>query len=97
MIYQTGLELTYTQAPRTMKSLLMSLYLLTISLGNFITACVNYFIQNPDGTSKLEGPAYFLFFTGLMTAAAVAFLFVAKFYKEDRYLQEEAPTAPRKT
>ena len=87
MTYQTGLELTYTQAPNTMKSFLMSLYLLTVSLGNFITGFINGFIANPDGTSKLEGVSYYLFFSGLMAVAAVAFIFVAKRFKETSYIQ----------
>ena len=87
MIYQTGLELTYTQAPNTMKSFLMSLFLLTIALGNYVTSAINFFIKNADGTSKLEGVSYFLFFSGLMIVAAIAFVFVSKRFKEASYIQ----------
>ena len=38
-----------------MKSLIMGLYLLSNAVGNFFTAGVNFFIQNPDGTSRLPG------------------------------------------
>jgi POT family proton-dependent oligopeptide transporter len=89
MVSVTALEFAYTQAPKTMKSLIMSFYMLSISAGNLFTALVNRFIQNPDDTSKLEGPAYFLFFTGTMFAAAVIFVVVAIFYKGNTYIQEE--------
>ncbi len=62
----TCLEFSYTQAPRKMKSVIMSIYLLSISLGNQFTALVNRFIQNPDGTSKLPGASYYMFFAILM-------------------------------
>lgn len=91
MVSITCLEFSYTQAPRTMKSLVMGLYLLSISAGNLFTSVVNVFIQNPDGTSKLTGYQYYAFFTLLMLAAAIGFLFVVAFYREKTYIQEEAP------
>src|SRR4051812_21247882 len=86
----TGLEFAYTQAPKKMKSLVMSLFLGSVWLGNVFTSGVNKFIQNPDGTSKLPGASYYFFFTGLMTVTALGFIIVAYFYKEQAYLQDEA-------
>ncbi len=86
----TAYEFAYTQAPPKMKSFIMSFFLLSISGGNAFTALVNYFIQNEDGSSKLEGPAYFWFFAGTMFAAAVLFVFVAIFYRGQTYIQAEA-------
>ena len=57
----TCLEFSYTQAPNAMKSLIMGFFMLSVSLGNIFTAAVNAFIQNPDGTSKLEGLLIFTF------------------------------------
>lgn len=89
----TALEFSYTQAPRKIKSFIMSLFLLSVSLGNLVTAAVNAVIQNPDDTSKLEGPSYYLFFAGLMFAASVLFVPVAMAFKERTYIQEsEADT-----
>jgi POT family proton-dependent oligopeptide transporter len=85
----TGLEFAYTQAPKKMKSLVMSLFLASVWLGNVFTSGVNKFIQNPDGTSKLPGASYYFFFTGLMTVTAFGFIIVAYFYKEKTYLQDE--------
>src|SRR5213596_3642066 len=70
MVSITGLEFSYTQAPNTMKSSVMALWLLTVSMGNLFTAGVNYFIRNPDGTVKMNDQQYFLFFAVLMLVAA---------------------------
>ncbi len=88
----TALEFSYTQAPKRMKSLVMGAFLMSVSIGNLFTAGVNYFIQNPDGTSKLEGPSYYLFFAGAMAVTAILFVPVAAWYKEQTYIQDEAPS-----
>ena len=48
MVSITCLEFAYTQAPRSMKSVVMALFLMSVSLGNFFTAGVNSFIQVPN-------------------------------------------------
>ena len=87
MVSITGLEFSYTQAPNSMKSFVMGLWLLSVSLGNGITALVNALIVNPDGTLKLNGTEYFWFFAGLMFVTALAFIVVAKRYKVESYIQ----------
>lgn len=174
----TTLEFSYTQAPNAMKSLIMGIFWLTVTLGNFITTKVNQYIlrdaritevatgqntfcsvagldgiseglkieiegmdevgliktdgnktdtvsfsgtfvigkvdsseksfelldinKNPVRTAnasrvvvnhdvsvnKFKGSDYFYFFVYLMLATAVLFLFVVKWYKEERYIQE---------
>ena len=91
----TALEFSYTQAPRRMKSVVMGAFLMSVALGNLFTAAVNFFIQNPDGTSKLDGPAYYLFFAAAMALTAVLFVPVAMWFKERTYIQEEAPAGAR--
>ncbi len=83
----TCLEFSYTQAPRKMKSFIMALYLLSVSLGNAFTSAVNFFIQNEDGTSKLEGADYYWFFTAVMLVASLGFIVVAKTYRGQTYIQ----------
>jgi proton-dependent oligopeptide transporter, POT family len=90
MVSITGLEFSYTQAPPKMKSVVMSLWLLAVSAGNLLTALVNRFIQDENGKSRLSGPDYYWMFAGLMTATAVVFIFVAMFYRERTYTQDEA-------
>ena len=85
----THLEFAYTQAPQKMKSLVMCTYLGAISLGNIFTAAVNFFIQNPDGSVKLEGASYFFFFVKVMFVTAVLFVVIARFYRGKTHIQDE--------
>ena len=91
MVSITCLEFSYTQAPRKMKSFIMSVFLLSISLGNAITAAVNAIILNADGSSTLPGTQYFWLFAIMMLLAALLFIPVATRYRETEYIQEEAP------
>ncbi len=84
------LEFSYTQAPKKVKTLVMSLYLLSISLGNWFSAAVNYFIQNEDGTSKLPGASYYWFFAIAMLVTLVLYIPVARFFPVKEYIQDEA-------
>lgn len=86
MVSITCLEFSYTQAPKKMKSLVMGLFLFSVTLGNLFTAGVNEIIQNPDGSSKLAGADYYYFFSGAMLLTAVLFVPVAMRYKERRYI-----------
>jgi POT family proton-dependent oligopeptide transporter len=90
LVSPVHLEFSYTQGPVKMKSLVMCTYLLAISLGNVFTAGVNFFIQNPDGTVKLQGASYFMFFTYVMLITGVLFAIVMPFYKGRTYLQDQA-------
>ena len=89
MVSITCLEFSYTQAPKTMKSFVMAFFMLSISAGNLFTSAVNFFIQNPDGSSKLAGADYFVFFTMLMFATASLFVLVARYYRGETYIHEE--------
>jgi POT family proton-dependent oligopeptide transporter len=89
MVSITSLEFAYTQAPRKMKSFIMGVYFLGVSLGNLFTSGVNYFIQNDDGTVKLSTIDYYWFFTVLMGAAAVVFVLYAQFYRGRTFVQGE--------
>jgi POT family proton-dependent oligopeptide transporter len=84
------LEFAYTQAPKKLKTFVMSLYLLSISLGNVFSAAVNHFIQNEDGSSKLPGASYYWFFEISMLVTAVLFIPIARWYKQREYIQGEA-------
>jgi POT family proton-dependent oligopeptide transporter len=94
MVSITCLEFSYTQAPKKMKSLIMGLYLLSNALGNFFTSCVNFFIENPDGSSKLPGASYYWFFAALMLVTTLLFCVYAAFYREKTYIQDEGEAVP---
>jgi proton-dependent oligopeptide transporter, POT family len=87
LVYGTGLEFFYSQAPNKMKSFIMGLFLLAVSIGNVFTALVNLFIELPGGKSRLTGAQYYLFFAGLMLATALGFIAYASRYREHRYVQ----------
>ncbi len=91
MVSITCLEFSYTQAPQAMKSFVMAFFMLSISVGNLFTSAVNFFIQNPDGSSRLAGADYFLFFTVLMLVTAVLFTLVARFCQGASYFHAEQP------
>jgi POT family proton-dependent oligopeptide transporter len=94
LVSVTHLEFAYTQAPRSMKSLVMCTYLGSVALGNTFTALVNKFIQNPDGSVKLQGASYFFFFVKVMLVTAIIFVFVSRFYRGRTYIQEEQGAEP---
>jgi POT family proton-dependent oligopeptide transporter len=73
LVSVTGLEFSYTQAPRSMRSTIMSIWFLTVFLGNLLTFLVQFV--------RLSGAAYFAFFAVLMLAAAFGFRIMARRYQ----------------
>lgn len=96
MVSITGLEFSYTQAPNKMKSLIMSLYMLSVTMGNLLTSAVNQLIQNGDGTTWLPGAKYYWFFTALQYVAAILFVGIAATFREQTYIQESSPSESAK-
>jgi POT family proton-dependent oligopeptide transporter len=92
MVSITGLEFSYTQAPNTMKSSVMALWLLTVASGELFVGLFNKWMLNPDGSRKLNDYQYFTFFMWLMFGTAVVFVIVSCFYKYRTYLQSQQPT-----
>ena len=88
-VYLTMLEFAYTQAPKRMKSLVMSLSLLSISLGNLLTAGINHLIKTMNLQETLTGATYYLGFAAMMFVASILFIFVARTYQEVTILHEE--------
>jgi len=89
MVSITCLEFSYTQAPKSMKSFIMALFFMSISIGNLFTSAVNFLMINDDGTHKLTGATYFWFFTALMLVTAILFIFISRRYQEKTYLHDE--------
>ena len=87
LVSVTALEFSYTQAPQTLKSIIMSLYLLSIAVGNWLTAAINYAIATHDGGARLDGVAYYSFFAALMLVGALGFALVSRRYRERLVLQ----------
>jgi len=89
MVSITGLEFSYTQAPNTMKSSVMALWLVTVGSGELFVALVNKWILGSGEAHKVTDYQYFTFFTWLMFGAAAVFVIVACFYKGQTYLQSQ--------
>lgn len=81
MVSITALEFAYTQAPKRMKSTIMSFLNLTVTLGNVLVALLAYF-------AGLKLVNFFWVFAGLMAAAAVLFGIRSLFYVQKDYPQE---------
>ncbi|MGQ9564215.1 MAG: POT family MFS transporter [Thermogutta sp.] len=93
LISVTCLEFAYTQAPRTMKSLIMGIYLLSVSLGNTFTAMVNKFVEITGGDQPggwAYGANYYWFFVLAMAATGGVFSVATLLYRERTYLQDSA-------
>jgi len=89
MVSITGLEFSYTQAPRTLKSFVMAIWLLTVTLGNMFTAIVNRLISNK--TLVLDGSDYYWFFTWSMLGAALGFMVATLLYRGRTFVQSDTP------
>jgi POT family proton-dependent oligopeptide transporter len=88
MVSITGLEFSYTQAPNSMKSFIMGLWLLSVSVGNLFTGLVNSFISVPAIAEALVGANYFWFFAGFMMVTSICFILYARNYKVESYMQK---------
>ncbi len=73
LVYLTGLEYAYAQAPVSMKSTIMSFWLLTISLGNYFVSLINSNIAAKGILSQLSGSGYYGFFIILMSVVTLLF------------------------
>ncbi len=89
MVSVTALEFAYTQAPRSLKGVIMSLWFLTLGTGNFVTSLVRSKVAFASETN------YFLFWAGFMLVGAIAFTMVAALYKPVAFVaaNQEAATA----
>ena len=85
----TGLEYAYTQSPKSMKSTMSAIWLLTVALGNVFVALVNGSISNNGFFAQLEGANYFWFFVGLISVFIVVYFFVSPRLKEKTYIAGE--------
>lgn len=86
LVSTTGLEFAYSQAPREMKSTIMSFWNLTVTAGNLITAGV-------AALNVFTGAMQYLFFAALIFVAAVVFGLLARRYVVVDYFQRRPAAA----
>lgn len=85
----TCLEYAYTHSPKSMKSTMSALYLLTISIGNYFDSLVNKSIANNGFFAQYTGARYYWLFIGIISVFFVLYLFVAKRLPEKSYVGAE--------
>jgi POT family proton-dependent oligopeptide transporter len=88
MVSVTCLEFAYTQAPKTMKSLVMALFLFTVSLGNYFTSLVKFLLIDEKGEPFFAGADEFWFWTILMAVGSTLFILVSRNYVDGGQLQD---------
>lgn len=86
MVSITGLEYAYTQAPKSMKSTMSAIWLLTVAVGNLFVGMVNGNISEGGIFSRFTGANYYWFFIGLISVFIVVYLFVSPRLKERNYI-----------
>jgi POT family proton-dependent oligopeptide transporter len=86
LVSVTALEFAYTQAPPAMKSVIMSLWYVTIAAGSLLTAAV-------AKLNRFHGVWYFAFFAVLMLLGAILFSWVARRYRPTTFAAAAGPEA----
>lgn len=86
LVATTGLEFAYTQAAASMKSAVMSFFLLTTALGNLLVVTITKLGSGHGDESVSSGRFYF--YAAMMAVVGVLFVIVAARY---RYRDEPVP------
>ncbi len=97
LVGATGLEFAYSQAPARMKSVLMSFWLLAVTIGNLWVIVVNNTVKSPRVTSMIQDAGYgvtafqMYFFAGFALVAAMVFgLYTRQYQEVDHYRKLES-------
>jgi POT family proton-dependent oligopeptide transporter len=81
MVSATALEFAFSQAPQTMKSIIMSFWLMTIAGGHFLVAL---FTNLNKHFVRAQGATEFFFYAVLMFVVAGIFMLIAVRYPRER-------------
>ena len=65
---------------------IMSIFLLSIAIGNIYTSVINFMNERDDGSIILSGANYFLFFSILMFTITILFIPFSKKYSKEKIL-----------
>ncbi|MCI0748596.1 MAG: POT family MFS transporter [Verrucomicrobia subdivision 3 bacterium] len=79
MVSATALEFAFSQAPTSMKSTIMSIWLMTIAGGHFLVAAITNINSR---FVHATGAAEFYFYAGLMALVAIVFAIIASRHED---------------
>jgi POT family proton-dependent oligopeptide transporter len=82
----TGLEYAYSQAPPSMKSTIMSFWLMTVFVGDFVVSLINANIASKGFMSRFTGQNFYWFFFGVVCVTTIIYFLVSGKFKETSYL-----------
>ena len=94
LVSATGNEFAYTHAPKTMKSTMTSLWLLTISVGNLLVALFTWLAHSfggsgvADAGAQAASAAQFYRYAVLTFIVSLVFLFVASRFRARNYSED---------
>lgn len=90
LVSATGLEFAYTQAAPSMKSAIMSFWLLTVAIGNLLVTTITQ-LGGGHGTESVSSGRFYLY-SGMTAGVAVLFIVIAACY---RYRDDASKAPPR--
>jgi POT family proton-dependent oligopeptide transporter len=94
LVSATGLEFAYSQAPPKLKGVLMSFWMIAVTIGGLWVLLVNATVKNESITAAIEGAGFgvvsfqMFFFAGFATLAALAFGLYAMRYRVGDYYRK---------
>jgi proton-dependent oligopeptide transporter, POT family len=97
LVSATGLEFAYSQAPPSMKGVIMSFWNLAVTIGNLWVLLANTSVRSPSVTKMIESTGLsqtaflMFFFAGFAFLAAIAFSLYARRYKMVDHYRESSP------
>jgi len=93
LVSTTGLEFAFTEAGASMKSTIMSFWLLTVAFGNLLVTAITKLLSSPGaGHNSSVSTSRFLLYAGATFAVAIVFSIAATFYRyrgQDAELKSE--------
>jgi proton-dependent oligopeptide transporter, POT family len=99
LVSATGLEFAYSQAPPSMKGVIMSFWLLAVTIGNLWVLLANTGVRNPSVIHVIESTGIsttaflMFFFAGFAFLAAIAFaLYTRRYQTVDHYRDSSSPS-----
>ena len=92
LVSTTGLEFAYTQAAPSMKSMIMSFWLLTVAIGNLLVTTITQ-LGGSHGDESVSSGRFYLY-AALTFGVALLFIIVAVRYRYREYSPEQTQPQP---